>query len=146
MAPITDLLRGDGKNFNFGDAQEAAFLKITVLFTSGATPIMRHFDQDRPVMIETDASNFAIGAILSQKFKDGKIHPVSFLSKKLSDAEFNYDVFDKEMLAIVYAVEKWRQFLQGSTFKTTIFSDHQNLSYFTGKVVRNRRQARWALL
>jgi hypothetical protein len=97
-------------------------------------------------MIETDASDFAIGAILSQKFEDGKIHPVSFLSKKLSDAEFNYDVFDKEMLAIVYALEKWRQFLQGSEFKTTIFSDHQNLSYYTTKVVLNRRQARWALL
>jgi hypothetical protein len=66
VAPITDLLKGDGKNFKFGDEQEAAFLKITVLFTSGATPIMRHFDQDRPTMIETDASDFAIGAILSQ--------------------------------------------------------------------------------
>jgi len=146
VAPITDLLRGDGKNFVFGDAQEAAFLKITVLFTSGATPIMRHFDQNRPAMIETDASDFAIGAILSQKFEDGKIHPVSFLSRKMSDAEFNYDVFDKEMLAIVYALEKWRQFLQGSEFKTTIYSDHQNLSYYTTKVVLNRRQARWALL
>jgi len=146
VAPISDLLKGDGKNFVFGEAQEAAFLKITILFTSGATPIMRHFDQDRPAMIETDASDFAIGAILSQKFEDGKIHPVSFISKKLSDAEFNYDVYDKEMLAIVYSLEKWRQFLQGSEFKTTIFSDHQNLSYFTEKVVLNRRQARWALL
>jgi len=97
-------------------------------------------------MIETDASDFAIGAILSQKFEDGKIHPVSFISRKLSDAEFNYDVYDKEMLAIVYSLEKWRQFLQGSEFKTTIFSDHQNLSYFTEKVILNRRQARWALL
>jgi hypothetical protein len=66
--------------------------------------------------------------------------------KKLSDVEFNYDVYDKEMLAIVYALEKWRQFLHGSAFTTTIYSDHQNLSYFTQKVVLNRRQARWALI
>jgi len=72
--PISDLFGGDGKNFVFGEAQEAAFLKITFLFTSGATPIMRHFDQDRPAMIEIDASDFAIGAIVSQKFEDGKIH------------------------------------------------------------------------
>jgi hypothetical protein len=107
---------------------------------------MRHFDQNRPAMIETDASDFAIGAILSQKFEDGKIHPVMFLSRKITDAKFNDDVFDKEMLAIVYALEKWRQFLQCLEFKTTIFSDHQNLSYFTTKVILNRRQARWALL
>jgi len=72
VAPISDLLRGDGKNFVFGEAQKAAFLKITILFTSGATPIMRHFDQDRPAMIETDASDFAIGAILSQKIRRRK--------------------------------------------------------------------------
>ena len=65
-------------------------------------------------MIETDASDFAIGIILLQKFEDVKIHPVSFLSRKMTDAELNYDVFDKEMLVIVYALEKWRQFLQGS--------------------------------
>jgi len=96
-------------------------VKITILFTSGVTPIMRHFDQNRPAMIETDTSDFAIGAILSKKFKDGKKNPVSFLSRKMTDAEFNYDVFDKEMLAIVYALEKLCQFLQGSELKTTIF-------------------------
>jgi hypothetical protein len=64
VAPISDLLKGNRKNFEFGEAQEAAVLKITILFTSGATPIMRHFDQDRPAMIETDTSDFAIGARL----------------------------------------------------------------------------------
>jgi len=122
-----------------GDAQEAAFVMITVLFTSGATPIMQHFDQDRPAMIETYASPFAIGAILSKQFEDGKIHPVSFLSRKLSDAEFHYDAFVKDMVAIVYYLEKWRQFVQGSHFKTTIFSDDHNVSYSTTKVVLNRR-------
>lgn len=144
VAPIRDLLRGNGKEFEFGEAQEAAFLKITIMFTSGKTPVIRHFDQDRLAMIETDASDFAPGAILSTKFEDGKIHPCDFISRKISPAEFNYDVYDKETLAIVYSLEKWRCFLQGSGHKVTIFSDHQNLSYFTRKVLLHRRQARWA--
>jgi hypothetical protein len=144
VAPITDLLKGNGKDFQFREAQEAAFLKVVVLFTSGNTPILRHFDQERPALIETDASDFAIGAVLSQKFEDGKVHPCAFLSRKLSPAEFNYDVFDKEMLAIVYALQKWRHYVLGTEHKTTIFTDHHNLEYFTKKIKLNRRQARWA--
>jgi hypothetical protein len=75
VSPITDLLRQDTK-FEWGEAQEAAFLKVTILFTSGKTPILRHYDPDTPVLLETDASDFAIAGILSQKFEDGKIHPV----------------------------------------------------------------------
>ena len=142
--PITDLLRGNRKDLHFGEAQEAAFLKIVILFTSGKTPILRHFDVDRPALIETDSSDFALGAVLSQKFEDGKIHHCDFLSSELSPADINYDVFDKEMLAIVFALQRWRHFLQGSEFTTIIFSDHQNLSHFTKKVKLNRRQARWA--
>jgi len=144
VAPIMDILRGDGKDFHFAEAQEAASLKMVVLLTSGKTPILRHFDQDRPAIIETDASHCAIGAVLSQKFEDGKIHPCSFSSRKLSPAEFNYDVFDKKMLAIVDALQKWRHYALGTPHIITIFSDHQNLEYFTTKVNLNRRQARWA--
>jgi hypothetical protein len=81
LAPITDLLKGNGKDFSFGEVQEAAILKIVVLFTSGNTPILRHFGQERPALIETDASDFAIGVVHSQKFEDGKIHLCTFLSR-----------------------------------------------------------------
>jgi len=144
IAPITDLLRVNGKDFHFGEAQEAAFLKTVLLFTSGKTPILRHFDIDTPALIEPDASDLASEAVLSQKFEDGKIHPCDFLSRKLFSADLNYDVFDKEMLAIVFALHRWVHFLQGSEFKTMIFSDHYSLSYFTEKVKLHRRQARWA--
>jgi len=144
VAPITDLLKGNGTDFTFSDAQEIAFLQILVLFTSGNTPILWHLDQDRAALIDTDASDFAIGAVLSQKFEDVKIHLCPFLSRKLSPAEFNYDIFDKEMLAIVYALQNWRHYVLGTEHKTTIFSDHQNLEYFTKKVKLNRRQPRWA--
>jgi hypothetical protein len=70
VSPITDLLHQDTE-FIWGDAQETAFLKITVLFTCGKTLILRHYDSDRPALLETDASTFAIAGILSQKFEDG---------------------------------------------------------------------------
>jgi len=129
---------------NWGEAQEAAFLKIVILFTSGKTPILNHYDPDRPALLETDASDCAIAGILSQKFEDGKIHPVRFVSRKLTSAELNYDVYDKEMLAIVSSLRKNGHYLQGAEHKTTIFSDHQNLTYFKSAISLNRRQARWA--
>jgi len=144
VAPITDLLRGKTKDIHWQEAQEAAFLKITILFTSGKTPILQHYDPNCPALVETDASDFAIAAILSQKFEDGKLHPVSFISRKLSQAELNYDVNDEEMLAIVFSLRKWRYLLQGAEYKTIIYSDHQNLTYFKTAVSLNRRQARWA--
>jgi len=107
-------------------------------------PILQHIDQERPALIETDDSDFVIGAVLSQKFEDGKIHPCAFLSNKLSPAEFNYDVFDKEMLAIIYALQKWRHYVFGTAYKATIFSHHQNVEPFTKKVKLNRRKAQWA--
>jgi len=143
VSPITDLLRQDVE-FKWGEAQEAAFLKITILFTSGKTPILRHYDPHRPALLETDASDFAIAGILSQKFEDGKIHPVRFTSRKLTPAELNYDVYDKEMLAVVFSLNKNRHYLQGAEHKTTIYSDHQNLTYFQSTPLLNRRQARWS--
>jgi hypothetical protein len=63
-------------DFQWEDVQEAAFLKITILFTSGNTPILRHYAAEGPALLETDASDFAIVGLISQKFEDGKIHPV----------------------------------------------------------------------
>src|ERR1700681_2274822 len=85
-----------------------------------------------------------MGAVLSQKFDDGKVHPVAFISKKFSPAELNYQIYDKEMLAIVYAFKTWRCYLQGAIHTTTVFSDHMNLQYFKETNQLNRRQARWA--
>ena len=132
------------RDFRWGKAQEVAFLKVTMLFTSGKTPKLRHYDPERPALLETDASDFAIAGILSQKFKNGKIHPVRFMSRKLNPAELNYNVYDKEMLAIVFSFTKCRHFLQGATHKTIVYSDHQNLTYYQSAVVLNRQQARWS--
>jgi hypothetical protein len=95
-------------------------------------------------MVETDTSDFAMGAILSPKFEDGTIHPVAFISKKFSPAQMNYQIYDKEMLAIVYVMKTWHCYLQEALFTTTVFSDHMNLQYFKETNQLNCRQARWA--
>ena len=76
---------------------------------------------------------------------DGKWHPVAFLSKSLSLVERNYEI-NKEMLAIVRALEEWRHFLEGTEHQFEIWTDHKNLEYFMMAKKLNRRQARWSLL
>lgn len=63
--------------------------------------ILRHFDPSLPSIIETDASDFSYGAVISQKDSTGEIRPVAFFSKKMTPAEMNYPIYDKELLAIV---------------------------------------------
>jgi len=139
VAPITDLLCGETNNIVWKESQEAAFLKIVILFTSGKTPILRHYNSNRPALVETDASDIAIAGIPSQKSEDGKLHPVSIISRKLSQAKLNYGEFDKEMPAVVFSLRKWKYFLQGAEHKTIIYSDHQKLTYFETAISLNRR-------
>jgi len=95
------------------------------------------------VIIETDASDFTIGAILSQWDEERRLHPVAFHSRKLQPAEINYKIHDKELLAVVDAFKHWRRYCKGATHQVQVYSDHQNLEYFTTTKVLNRRQARW---
>jgi len=94
--------------------------------------------------METDASDFAFGAVLSQRDEENRLHPVAFHSRKFSPAEINYKIHDKELLAIVDGFKHWRRYCEGAEHQIQVFSDHQNLEYFTTTKVLNRRQARWA--
>jgi len=99
-----------------------------------------------PFWIEADSSDFAIGAVLSQQSTtDRKWHPIVFYSKSLSSVEQNYKIHDKEMLAIICALEKWRHFLEGTTHLMEIWTDHKNLEYFMTAKKLNWRQACWSL-
>ena len=101
---------------------------------------------DQPFRIEADSSDFVTGAVLSQlSMEDRKWHPVAFLSKSLSDTERNYEIHDKEMLAIMQALNEWRHFLEGAPHKVEIWTNHKNLEYFMLAKKLNRRQARWSL-
>jgi hypothetical protein len=95
-------------------------------------------------MVETDASDFALGAVLSQKGDDGRLYLVVFHSRKFTLAEINYEIHDKELLAIVDCFKVWRRYLEGAMHTIQVYSDHQNLEYFTPTKVLNRCQARWA--
>jgi len=96
------------------------------------------------VIIETDASDFAIRAIRSQRDEENRLHPVSFHSRKFQPAEINYKIHDKELLAVVDAFKHWRRYCEGATHQVQVYSDHQNLEYFTTTKVLNRQQAFWA--
>ncbi|KAE8206965.1 hypothetical protein CF327_g7448 [Tilletia walkeri] len=95
--------------------------------------------------METDASDYALAAVISQPDDDDVLHPVAFRSRKLSAAELNYEIHDKEMLAIVDTLDSWRHLLMDSQHTVTIFTDHKNLEYFTTSKLLNRRQARWSI-
>jgi len=86
-----------------------------------------------------------MGAVLSQMHDDDKWHPVTYISKSLSPAERNYDIYDKEMLATIHALEQWCHYLEGAKHLVQILTDHKNLEYFMTTQKLNRCQARWSL-
>jgi hypothetical protein len=142
ITPITRLLR---KNvpFEWDDNCDKAFNTLKTAFTTA--PILTHYSPDQPVIIETDASDFAIAAIISHPDKDNPklLRPIAYHSRKLTPAELNYEIYDKEMLAIVEALKIWRPYTEGSSHLVTIYTDHKNLVYFTTSKTFNRRQTRW---
>ena len=83
----------------------------------------------RPLHVESNASYFVTGAVLSMLCEDEKWHPCAFLSKGLNNVKRNYDVHDKEMLGIIRALEAWRHYLEGAKHEIDIWTDHQNLKY-----------------
>ena len=92
-----------------------------------------------------DASDYVTGGVLSMECEDRLWRPVAFLSKSLNETKRNYEIHDKEMLAIVRGLEVWRHLLEGVQYKFEIWTDHKNLEYFMKAQKLNRRQARWAL-
>ncbi|GLB43461.1 putative retrotransposable element tf2 155 kda protein type 1-like [Lyophyllum shimeji] len=141
--PLFDLTAKDVA-WTWGSGQQDAFDSLKRAITS--QPVLIFPDDDRPFRVEADSSDFATGAVLSQQSpEDGKWHPVAFYSKSLNAVERNYEIYDKEMLAIIRALEEWRHFLEGARHKVEIYTDHKNLEYFLTAKKLNRRQARWSL-
>jgi len=104
-----------------------------------------HFNPDNPIVVETDASDYAIAAIISQiSPDDGDIHPIAFYSCSMQPAELNYEIYDKELLAIFEAFQQWRNYLEGSAHVVLVLSDHKNLEYFATTKQLMRRQVHWS--
>ena len=132
-APLTQLLKG-GRNgpkrsgprrkanpsVEWNERLDKSFKALKHLVTTA--PILHIVDPSKPFVVETDASDYAIGAVL---YQDGR--PVAFESKKLSDAEMHYPPYEKELYAVIHALKKWRHYLYGSNFVAWI--DHHSLRY-----------------
>ena len=107
-------------------------------------PVLAHYDSERENFIETDASDWVSSAIVFQKDNLGNLRPVAFMSKKHSPAEYNYKIYDKELLIIIKAFESWRSELQGAPIPITVLSNYCNLENFMSTKMLTRHQVRWS--
>jgi RNase H-like domain found in reverse transcriptase len=128
--------------WNFDESCKLAFLTLKQAFIFA--PVLTHYKPGCPLVIETDASDYALAAILSQVESNREIHPVTYLSRTFSDTELNYDMHDKELMAIYKAFKAWRHYLKGTKVLIDVVMDHKNLEYFCTTRILSRRQARWS--
>lgn len=105
-------------------------------------PVLIQPDLSRPFTIETDASEWALGAVLMQEDENGTLHPVAFDGRKLQGAELNYPTQEKELLAIKHALRLWDRFIDNG-HKTTVITDHASLQYMQTTTTYSKRLARW---
>jgi len=108
-------------------------------------PVLAAPNLDKEIRVEADTSDYATGGVLSMKCEDEKWRLVAYISKSLSNTEKNYEIHNKEMLAVIRCLEAWRHFLEGAQIKFKVCMDHKNLEYFMSSQKLNRCQARWAL-
>uniref|UniRef100_A0A671X748 Gypsy retrotransposon integrase-like protein 1 n=1 Tax=Sparus aurata TaxID=8175 RepID=A0A671X748_SPAAU len=142
-APLTQLT-SQKQVYEWSHAAQTSFDKLKSMFTNA--PVLLHPDPDLQFMVEVDASDSGVGAVLSQRSPaDQKLHPCAFFSRRLTPAERNYDVGNRELLAVVLALQEWRHWLEGAVHPFVVWSDHKNLSYLRSARRLNSRQARWAL-
>uniref|UniRef100_A0A0W0FG48 Reverse transcriptase/retrotransposon-derived protein RNase H-like domain-containing protein n=1 Tax=Moniliophthora roreri TaxID=221103 RepID=A0A0W0FG48_MONRR len=129
--------------FNFSDECRDSFEELKCCFTSA--PVLRHFDPRTPCYVSMDGSDFMLSRIIQQADENGDLHPISFFSRKFAPTEINYDVYDKELLAIVETFHEHWHWLLGSPFPISVICNHKNLVYFMTLQLLNRRQAWWRM-
>lgn len=141
-APLHDLTKGTNKSktLKWTVEAEVAFVKLKTLLTN--SPVLRVPDFDKEFSVQCDASNKGIGAVLTQSY-DGGERPVAFASRKLSDRETRYSASERELLAVIHAVEQFRPYVEGSHFK--VISDHSALQWLHKNKDPHGRLARWAM-
>jgi transposase InsO family protein len=143
VTPLTDLLK---KGVNVVKEWTPKCTEAVETLKKAITkyPILRQFDPQRRIFICTDASAFAIGGVLWQRYGEDPL-PVAYVSRRLTKHELNYSVQELECLAIVYTVKAFRHYLLGSPFEIKVMSDHQSLQYLKKGREAGGRIARWAM-
>ena len=140
--PLT-LLTGDDVAWQWMAAQQSAFEQLKDRLSSA--PILVYANPSRPYILQTDASDCAVGAVLSQTQSDNIERPIAFWSQKLNKAQYNYSATEKELLAIVLACEHWAGYLEGSQYPILVRTDHQPLTWLNTRPVVTARLARWVV-
>lgn len=139
--PLTELL-SKGVAWEMTPLRLSAFENLRQSLLT--PPVLAHPDFTRMFIVSTDASNFAVGAVLKQKGEDGKDRPIAYYSQCMNKAELNYSATEKECLAVILAVKKFRPYLYGTKFK--IVTDHCALCWLMRVKNPNGRLVRWSLM
>ena len=126
--------------WNFDDKCRVAFNTLKQAFISA--PILTYWVPDAQLVVETNASDYTLAAILSIMTNNNEIHSIAFHSQTFSTPELNYDIHNKELLAIFKAFKIWWHYLEGSTSLVNVVMDHKNLEYFLTTKVLICQQAR----
>jgi len=141
VAPLIALTKKSAPSpFRLTPQARDAFERLKDLFSK--EPILAQFDWEKDTILEADSSGYATGGVLSQFDDNGTLKPYAFYSKKNSPAESNYEIHDKELLAIIRCLEEWDAELRSLARPFIIYSDHRNLQYFMKKQRLNERQIR----
>ena len=141
-APLNNLLKKD-TTFEWTQEAQQVFEELKQQLTSALVLMMP--DQTKPFQIECDASKYALGVVLTQLDNNRDRHLVAFLWKTFNKTKHNYEIYDRELLALIQALEEWQHYIQGLGHTTIIYSDHQNLTYFRSAQKLNWWQTRWSL-
>ena len=139
--PLHDLAKKDFK-FKWTTECQQAFENLKERVTE--TPVLLHYNPEKQSYVECDTSDWTTRGVLSQKDDEGVLHPVAFFSKTLNPAECNYEIYDKELLAIIRCFEAWKPELEDTENPIQVLTDHKALEYFMTTKKLTRRQARWA--
>ena len=140
--PLNELTRKDA-TWRWENPQQQAFADLKRRVTE--EPILAHPDPTRQYTLEVDASGYALGAVLSQRGDDSRLHPISYYSRTLMAAERNYDIYNRELLAMVEGLDHDRPLLAGTTLPIVIKTDHLNLTHWREPQKISRRVARQVL-
>ncbi|MBW0522337.1 hypothetical protein O181_062052 [Austropuccinia psidii MF-1] len=140
ITSLTSLLKKDS-SFIFNEEALSQFQILKEAFTTA--PIRSHFNPPLPTIVETDASDYALVAVLSQVNNSGK-NPIAFDSCKLFPAELHYEIQDKQLLGIVWALKHLRAFILSLSNSFEFLKDHSSLKYFMSSKFLTCHQARWA--
>ena len=140
--PLHDIVKKNQK-WDQTKRQEKAFRKLKERFTK--EPVLAAPDLDKKMRMEVVVLDYTMGGVLFMEYENEKWKPVAYLSKSLNKTEKNYEIYDKEILAVIKGLENQRHLLEGAHFKFEIWTDHKNLEYFMNTQKLNWRQAQQVL-